>query len=333
MTAAITPFAKPSTTTPQQQNHSESVRCFANRHMSMAEFALWSVCRSLSYKYEGLLYFDGQDVALMFEKTGKDKVYRSAKSLVKKGWFLRVRKRSRNPVTGLWKPSEYQIISAEEWAKKHPHNCSPQYSQNKTQTIPQNANGPFPETRMDHSLECKHPFPEMRISIPQNATYIDKEYLEEEILREEKGKPALSLFPKTSGQDTKSLKLADEVAALAFAENSGVSFNGKSRLAIEQGLSEYGATDKELSLTVPEIVRQMDDFQLRNAGGILAASLPGRIAALRRAAKAAEDEEVDLAEINKIIDENLAKKKASEEAEAQKRRAEEEYARAHQDEI
>jgi pyruvate kinase len=40
-----------------------------------------------------------------------------------------------------------------------------------------------------------------------------------------------------------------------------------------------------------------------------------------------------MAEINKIIDENLARKHAREEVEREKRRAEEEYARAHQDEI
>jgi hypothetical protein len=104
-------------------------------------------------------------------------------------------------------------------------------------------------------------------------------------------------------------------------------------LAIEQGLSEYDATDKELSLTVPEIVRQMDDFQLRNAGGILAASLSGRILALRNAASKEREDEISLEEANRIVDENLAKKKAKEDAEAEKRRAEEEWEAAHANEI
>jgi hypothetical protein len=308
-------------------------RCFANRHMSMGEFALWSVCRSLAYKYGGLLYFDGQDVALMFEKTGKDKVYRLAKSLVKKGWFVRVRKRSRNPITGLWKRSEYQILSAEEWAKKHPHKCSPQHPQNRGQTIPQNANGPFPEMRMDHSLECKHPFPEMQLSIPQNATDIDTEYLEE-ILREEKGKPkpSLSPFPKPSSQK-KTSDLADEVIEMAVSENGAASFTGKSKQEIKQVLQELQPTQQELTRIVPKLVREMDDFALMNAGSRLAASLSGRIAALRKAAKASAEEEVDFEEAQLIIDENISRKHAKEKAERAKQRAQEEYEKLHEDEL
>lgn len=50
-------------------------------------------------------------------------------------------------------------------------------------------------------------------------------------------------------------------------------------------------------------------------------------------ARVNREDEIDLAEVNRIVDENLAKKKAIDEAEAEERRAQEEYERLHQDEI
>lgn len=136
-----------------------SKSCFPNRHMRPEEYALWNVSRSLSHE-SGLLYFDGPEIAALFEDTGKDRIYRAAKALTEKGWFKLLAPKRRNPTTGLWLPSQYNVLSSEEWAKEHPHECGV--------SIPQNANGSLSE-----------PFLKTRTSIPQNAKYLDKEDSEE----------------------------------------------------------------------------------------------------------------------------------------------------------
>jgi hypothetical protein len=146
-----------------------------------------------------------------------------------------------------------------------------------------------------------------------------------------KGEASLSLS-KPHGQN-KTSDLADEVVALAVTENGAASFSGRAKQEIQEVLQEYQPTQDELVKIVPGLVRLMNDFQLMTAGSSLAASLSGRILALRKSTKAAEDQEVDLAEANRIVDANLAKKKAIAEIEAEKRRAEEEWQAAHIDEL
>ena len=110
-------------------NHTEletdntHTHCFANRHMTPEEYGVWDVCRSVSHK-TGTLYFDGRTIAGYFADTGKDAIYRIVKSLVKKGWLL-VQVAGRNTRNGLYVPTQYQVLSPEQWAEDHPHESLP----------------------------------------------------------------------------------------------------------------------------------------------------------------------------------------------------------------
>src|ERR1700730_6799568 len=108
-------------------NHTEletdntHTHCFANRHMTPEEYGVWDVCRSVSHK-TGTLYFDGRTIAGYFAVTGKDVIYRIVKSLVKMGWFV-VQVAGRNSRNGLYMPTQYQVLSPEQWAEDYPHEC------------------------------------------------------------------------------------------------------------------------------------------------------------------------------------------------------------------
>jgi hypothetical protein len=108
-------------THPQTDNSHN--RCFANRHMTPEEYGVWDVCRSVSHK-TGTLYFDGRTIAGYFDGTGKDVIYRIVKRLVKKGWLL-VQVAGRNTRNGLYVPTQYEVLSPEQWAEDHPHDCVP----------------------------------------------------------------------------------------------------------------------------------------------------------------------------------------------------------------
>jgi hypothetical protein len=95
--------------------------CFAHHHLKPAEYGLLHLCRTLAGK-SGILYFDGRKMAARFSGVSKDTVYRTAKSLVEKGW-LEVMKSSRRRDDGTMSPTHYRVLSHEEWAVSHPDQC------------------------------------------------------------------------------------------------------------------------------------------------------------------------------------------------------------------
>lgn len=97
-------------------------KCFANYHLTPEEFGFWEVCRSLSFKFKGKLIFDGRHIAAYFGDTGKNTIYRLAKQLQDKGWFI-CTKKTRRDKRHLQTPTEYQVLSHEQWAKRHPKKC------------------------------------------------------------------------------------------------------------------------------------------------------------------------------------------------------------------
>jgi hypothetical protein len=156
-------------TVAKTQGHEEEVKCYANIHLTPAEFGFWEVCRSLTYKFNYHLIFDGRDMAENFDKTGKDVAYRLAKKLCKKGWFVCTQKAKRGKGEK-YVSAEYNVLSHDEWAKKHdkkhcrkPHvspvaemrtaiETNPEHqSRKREQSSRGNANDPVAETR--HSTE------------------------------------------------------------------------------------------------------------------------------------------------------------------------------------
>jgi hypothetical protein len=85
-------------------------KCYANYHLTPEEFGFWEVCRSLSFKFKGKLIFDGRHIAAYFGDTGKNTIYRLAKRLQDKGWFVCTKKTTRDK-HNLQTPTEYQVLS------------------------------------------------------------------------------------------------------------------------------------------------------------------------------------------------------------------------------
>ena len=147
-------------------------RCFANLHLTMEEYALWDVLRSLSHS-TGTVYFDGETVATYFARTGKNTIYRIVKSLVKKGWLF-VQTKGRNTRNGLYMATQYQVLSHEEWAEANPGEC---IVTEPRDSIPESGNGSVPEPEIDdepvpepgtvHSQNREQPIPESVTAIPE----------------------------------------------------------------------------------------------------------------------------------------------------------------------
>ncbi len=93
-------------------------KCFANLHMTPAEFGFWEVCRSVTHKWDYHLIFDGRDIAENFDGIGKDVAYRLTKKLCNKGWFV-CTKKPKQGQGGKYCSAEYKVLSHEEWADKH----------------------------------------------------------------------------------------------------------------------------------------------------------------------------------------------------------------------
>jgi len=137
---------------------SSSKKCFANCHLSPAEFGFWEVCRSLSHKFKGKLIFDGRTIAGYFAQgTNKSVAYRLARELCTKGWFVRTKKSKRGK-DGLWDGTEYQVLSHAEWTAKHGVNhCSPVRENGQDQSARTDQSSPeienSPVRKSGHSTE------------------------------------------------------------------------------------------------------------------------------------------------------------------------------------
>jgi hypothetical protein len=105
--------------TPNQEKN-----CYANYHLTVAEYGLWEHSRTISFK-RGRLLFDGRKMSARFSGTGKNAFYRLAAQLVKKGWFeiiddnvTKSGKRKRDS-HGHYLPTVYGVLNHEEWVNKH----------------------------------------------------------------------------------------------------------------------------------------------------------------------------------------------------------------------
>jgi hypothetical protein len=163
----------------------QEVSCYANYHMTVAEYGLWEHARTISHT-RGRLLFDGRKMSARFSGTGKDTFYRLAAQLVEKGWFEVIdanvtesgkRKRDSH---GHYLPTVYHVLSHEEWAKKrgtkscrHVEIDEEVQSSNHDTSSPQNATLRVPESRHKSVVEpsdgkppvanlLKDPVPESR---------------------------------------------------------------------------------------------------------------------------------------------------------------------------
>jgi hypothetical protein len=180
-----------------QPTDNTRIRCFANYHMTPEEFGVWDVLRSVSHS-TGMLYFDGRTIAGYFAGTGKNTIYRIVKSLVKNGWLF-VQTKGRSTRNGVFIPTQYQVLSHDEWAEINPGECIEGGPQDARPRIgngpvpePENEKAPVPVPGLDQSQNREHPVPEpgpaspetgngpvpeSGMTSPGTGTYIDKENL------------------------------------------------------------------------------------------------------------------------------------------------------------
>jgi hypothetical protein len=95
--------------------------CFAHYHLTVEEYGLWTHARQLAHE-SGIFYFDGRKIAQRFGKTGKNTIYRIGNNLIRKGWFVIIR-RSKRLKNGMFSPGEYRPLSHEEWVARYPGTC------------------------------------------------------------------------------------------------------------------------------------------------------------------------------------------------------------------
>jgi hypothetical protein len=129
-------------------------KCFANRHLTATEYALYDVCRSLSHQ-KNILYFDGRKIAAQFMKMSKSTAYRTAESLQAKGWFRLLKDKQRRH-DGTFSPRQYRVLSHEEWIERHPQQCP--------DPVP-NSNSPVPS----EGLERDEPVPNSLSPVPNSG--------------------------------------------------------------------------------------------------------------------------------------------------------------------
>lgn len=103
-----------------------SKRCFAHRHMSIAEYGLWTHLRELSYRSNPQYTYEFSDrkIAERFAPgrgSSKDAVNDLRQSLARKGFIVWLKPKKR--ASGRFPSQVGRILSHEEWAKSHPGKC------------------------------------------------------------------------------------------------------------------------------------------------------------------------------------------------------------------
>lgn len=142
---------------PQQASQPDPTQCYANHHMTPEEYGYWNLFRSLSHATERL-EFGAEQIKDSFWKptteeqaaadakpkaatwkpgdkskrrqelepkvVGEDRPGLIRKALEKRGWLKCTRPANTERMPdGKFAPPEYEVLSHEQWAKKHPGAC------------------------------------------------------------------------------------------------------------------------------------------------------------------------------------------------------------------
>jgi hypothetical protein len=96
-------------------------QCYAQRHMSPAEYGFWDQCRKLAHG-TGVLLFDGRTMAKRFKDergSGYRTMYRLRDSLVETGWLVEVETQNHRKSDGTFEKKSYWVLSHEQWVTAH----------------------------------------------------------------------------------------------------------------------------------------------------------------------------------------------------------------------
>jgi hypothetical protein len=91
--------------------------CSAKRHMSIQEYGLYQDSLKRCLKHGSLLWSD-RAVADWFGNASKDIVCRIRVQLIKRGWFVVVRKPGFHPVTHKKTPTCIRVLSHAQWMRR-----------------------------------------------------------------------------------------------------------------------------------------------------------------------------------------------------------------------
>jgi hypothetical protein len=188
--------------------------------MTFEEYGLWTYAREVSHE-SGILYFSGPGVAGRFQGEGKGAAYRIARGLVRSGWLVVLKKSKRDKKTGIYRPGEYQPLSLEEWAAKHPERYAGCGVCKAQETIPEIRNGTIPEIENGNndtvpkiethrSQNRNVPFLKSKRTIPEIGNKSEEENLKKRVGKRESepGNPApLSSPEKPNPPDRERPKL------------------------------------------------------------------------------------------------------------------------------
>lgn len=143
-------------------------QCFTHFHMTIEEYGLWNHARSLSHE-SGKFYLSGPKVALEFADTTRNTIYRIGQNLIEKKWFRVIRKRQRNPKTGLWNPTIVYPLTHAEWVSENSNIMCipcPKSSMDESESTPDSRPSmPVSSTSM----------PVLKASMPENGNKSDIE--------------------------------------------------------------------------------------------------------------------------------------------------------------
>ena len=132
-----------------------SKNCFAQHHMSCAEFGLWEQYRKITHT-TNRLFEDPENTADRFAGESRSSIYRLRRKLVKKGWLATVIKSKHNSNGGRASAAIYEPLDHEQWVKiKGTKHCK------------QHDDTPVPEVTLEGEFGASQPVPEVA---PASAT-------------------------------------------------------------------------------------------------------------------------------------------------------------------
>ncbi|MFZ1973858.1 MAG: hypothetical protein WAU89_13490 [Candidatus Acidiferrales bacterium] len=88
-------------------------KCFANVHMTPAEYGVYCVINAVSYESD-IFYNNRESLAECFAGRSPSTYKRIVESLVKKGWLVCIQEPART-TTGFWTAAQYRIVESLEW--------------------------------------------------------------------------------------------------------------------------------------------------------------------------------------------------------------------------
>jgi len=286
----------------------------------------------------GVFYSDARRDAEDFD-VNKDTIIAWTHWLENQGWMDRLdkgKRLKRNPVTGMYASIRYRVLDHDGWADKHPGKCR-YVGDNHLADDSREKEDLSEKIGQDSARDNSHLSETTRTTCPKKPVPPVRKVRTKTVSRQKEDREcAKPENPSSSNPPTavpkeknQSPRLADITVTTAIETNPAASFSGKSKAEIVRVIEETNPTEEELVPIVRAIVNQLDDFQLRNAGSALAASLAGHIMAMRKKKTEADNQAVVHEKEMRVVQEEIAARERDMKETMAKAKAEEDRLRQH----